>query len=199
MDNTTTFEVWKDIVGFEGRYEVSNLGRVRSLERIVTYGDRFHTIDGKIKKQTLKKRKIKGSYTYADDGYLIVSLYKNNKGNLRYVHRLVAESFIPNTENKDTVNHIDGNKKNNILENLEWATHKENINHAIETGLSTLEHLGTLKNEQSVTVKKYDLKMNFIAEYPSMRAAERINDMANGSVSKAIKKGWQSNGYYWKL
>lgn len=103
-------EVWKDVVGYEGLYEVSNLGRIRR--------------DGRIKKPHVDH-----------GGYETVCLYKSSKGKWFKVHRVVASAFKPNPENKRTVNHIDGNKQNNRVENLEWATHSENIVHANETGL----------------------------------------------------------------
>ena len=123
-------EIWKDIVGFNG-YEVSNLGRVRS----------FHK-GGRILSPGLVS------------GYLQVNLYCGGKRNQMYVHRLVAETFIPNPESKSEVNHIDGNKSNNRVENLEWATPSENAQHAHDTGLLTFSqgedhHNAKLTNEQA--------------------------------------------------
>lgn len=103
-------ERWRDIPGYEGLYQVSSLGNVRRGERI----KKPHTDHG---------------------GYLTVWLSKNAKMKCLKVHRLVAQAFIPNPDDKRTVNHIDGNKKNNGVENLEWATHSENIIHANKTGL----------------------------------------------------------------
>lgn len=113
-------EIWKDIKDYEGIYQVSNLGRVKSLKR-VTGGDR----NRRLKEIIFKQHKLK-------DGYLGVILYKNNiKKNFR-VHRLVAEAFIVNPANKSDVNHIDGVKDNNIASNLEWNNRQENITHAKE-------------------------------------------------------------------
>ena len=103
-------EIWKDIEGYEGLYQISNLGRVRSLARATT--------SGKVLKQ-MKKH-----------GYMNVCFSKNNVDKYFRVHRLVALAFIPNPENKPTVNHIDGNKANNNVSNLEWATHSENETHS---------------------------------------------------------------------
>lgn len=108
---------WRPIKGFEGLYEVSNLGQVKSLN----YN---RTKEAKILRLCKNK-----------DGYLCVHLHKNGKGYAKKVHRLVTAAFIPNPEGKTEVNHIDGNKTNNRVENLEWATHSENMHHAWETGL----------------------------------------------------------------
>ena len=105
-------EVWKEIEGYEGMYSVSTPGNVYSIR------------SGKL----LKPNKDHG-------GYLYVSLFNHCKQKCAKIHRLVAEAFIKNPETKRTVNHIDGNKENNCVENLEWATHSENIIHANKSGL----------------------------------------------------------------
>ena len=103
-------EAWKDSEGYEGLYQVSSLGRVRSLPRASTAG--------KVLVMPIK------------NGYPTVCLSKNNEKKTRQVHRLVAEAFISNTQGKTEVNHIDGNKTNNAIENLEWVTRSENESHA---------------------------------------------------------------------
>lgn len=113
-------EIWKDIRGFPN-YEISNKGRVRSWNN-----NRY----GRGENFKFLKPGLSG------DNYFTVSLRKNNKGNTKYIHRLVAEAFIPNPDNKPEVNHKDGNKKNNILTNLEWSTYSENLNHAYNNGLN---------------------------------------------------------------
>lgn len=109
-------EQWRDILGYEGLYQVSTSGNIKSLRN---------------KGMILKPHEDKG-------GYLTVCLYWKCKYKCYKVHRLVATAFIENPENKRTVNHKDGNKKNNSVENLEWATHSENIIHAHATGLRTV-------------------------------------------------------------
>lgn len=109
-------EVWKDIDGYEGLYQVSNLGRVRSLDRYDLY-KRFHRGVVLIPKQE------------RPDRYLTVSLWKNGKHSLRYVHRLVASEFIENNNNLPEVNHIDENKTNNTVSNLEWCDRAYNANY----------------------------------------------------------------------
>lgn len=103
-------EIWKDIKGYEDIYQISNLGRVKSVET-----DRI----------------LKGCKT--SNGYLIVSLYKNSVMSTKKIHRLVADAFIQNPENKPQVNHIDENKTHNMVSNLEWMTAKENSNHGTRT------------------------------------------------------------------
>jgi hypothetical protein len=122
MENTE--EIWKDIDGYIGYYQVSNLGKVRSLDRIIKYKNN--------KVQLLKGRILKHSF---DSQYPTVGLHLNNVVGTRQIHRLVAIAFLENPLNKPQVNHINGVKNDNRLENLEWVTHQENNIHARETGL----------------------------------------------------------------
>ena len=118
-------EIWKDIEEFEGIYQVSNLGRVRSVDRMIIY-------------RTGAKRLTKGttlSISQNKLGYLQVSLHKEDKMYSRRVHRLVAKAFIPNPNNYKEINHIDGIKENNCVDNLEWCDRTYNIKHAIDNGL----------------------------------------------------------------
>lgn len=117
-------EKWKDIKEYEGLYQISNLGRVKSLSRLQITGTSSYWS----KERILKPRLLKG-------GYLEVSLCKNSKLYYFRIHRLVAIHFIDNTEQKPQVNHLDGCKINNIVTNLEWCTRSENIIHACKTGL----------------------------------------------------------------
>lgn len=118
-------EIWKDIEGYEGLYQVSNLGRVKSLDRKRWNGKVY----GKWKGRFITIRKdVKG--------YCTVKLNKNGKGKTKLVHRLVAESFIKKEREEYEVNHIDGNKCNNNVDNLEWCSHSYNAKHAWDTGLN---------------------------------------------------------------
>lgn len=110
-------ELFKEIPFFEGRYEISNMGRIRSRAK-----------KGKLHFLALR---------IDTDGYNEVCLWLNRKVHYKKVHRLVAEAFIPNHENKPQVNHIDANKKNNIVSNLEWATPQEDANHRVKNGLQS--------------------------------------------------------------
>ena len=135
-------EIWKDIEGYEGLYQVSNLGRVKSLEKI--RGVQFQ------KEKILIPQTIKG-------GYLRIGLSKNGKSTKFLIHRLVAEAFIPK---HFTVNHKDGNKTNNSLDNLEWVSQKENNIHAYQTGLKPhgTQRKDAKLNEQQIK----EIRSNYI-------------------------------------
>ena len=130
-------EVWVDIDGYEGRYQVSSAGRVMTVERFKT--------DGRFQPAKLRKTE------FDKDGYEFVILFKDGKYKRHSVHVLVATAFIPNPEKKPQVNHLDGNKRNNDVSNLEWVTGSENIRHAIRTGLSTFK-----KGDNNSTCKLKD-------------------------------------------
>lgn len=113
-------EIWKDIEDYEGLYQVSNFGRIKSLKR---------TVMRRNNRQYTEKEKILNQYNNKK-GYKYVCLCKEGKAKSIKTHRLVAETFIPNIFNKEQVNHIDYDKANNIVTNLEWVTNKENYEHA---------------------------------------------------------------------
>ena len=118
-------EIWKDIKGYEGLYQVSNLGRIKSLDRIIVYPNNMSSrfFKSKIQKPCLNS-----------NGYLFCDLYKNSNRKRFYIHRLVLTSFIGLEKGKD-VNHINGIKTDNKLSNLEWLTRSENMKHAFKIGL----------------------------------------------------------------
>ena len=183
-------EVWKDIAGYEGLYQVSNMGRVKSLERFVQNHGKMQHHPEQVKEPSEKKRKDRRQ------GYLGLILYKNNIGKNCYVHRLVAMAFIPNPGNKETVNHKNGNKHDNRACNLEWNTYKENNEHAYTTGLNDCNHRRNCKG--STPVSQYDEDMNLIKTYPSMREAERQTGIDCAAISLGVIKGWKYGGYIWK-
>jgi hypothetical protein len=178
-------EIWKDIQGYEGLYQVSNLGRVKSLERWVQNHGKMQHHPEKIKEPSRKEK-----------GYRTTQLYKEGKVQNVYVHRLVAEAFVANPDGKETVNHINGNKDDNRAENLEWNTYTENNNHAYKTGLNDETHRRNRKG--SFLVEQYDENMNLIKTYPSIREAERQTGIDSRSISLGIRKGWKYGGFVWK-
>lgn len=120
MGTETYTEEWRDVIGFEGLYQVSNLGRVKGLDRLVDTN--INNVDKRISKGKLLKPQ------FNNKGYKRVNLCKNGTFKSVFVHRLVAEAFIPNPNNYPVVNHKDENKQNNCVENLEWCTQKYNMN-----------------------------------------------------------------------
>lgn len=168
-------EIWKDVKGYEKLYSVSNEGRVKNK------------YTGKILKPSNDK-----------DGYLLLGLRQNKKTNMKRVHRLVAEAFINNDEHKPQVNHIDGNKINNCVNNLEWCTDMENKHHAYKTGLySGKKRSGYISKGK--TVEQYDISGVLIAQWRCIREASKNLKIDGSSISKAcIGKLKTAGGYVWK-
>ncbi len=170
-------EIWKDVKGYEGLYQVSNLGRVRSLDRLDSLGRK---LEGKIRKPS------KDRYEY-----LKVVLCRNNIQKTYRVHRLIAEAFLPNPENKPQVNHINEIKGDNRVENLEWMTCKENINYG--------SHNERSAKTKSVPVRQYDLQWNLIATYESASEAERQTGIHQGNISATcLSKRRTAGGFRWR-
>jgi hypothetical protein len=140
----TQEENWKPIVGYEGAYEVSDLGRVRSLERVVMAVNRW----GSSTPRRVGGRLLRG--TDNGRGYLCVQLCDGGQRAPQLVHRLVAEAFVPTYEGRHFVNHKDGVKTNNAAANLEWVTRSENMLHAHETGLAESVKMAVVGTNASV-------------------------------------------------
>lgn len=121
-------EIWKDIEGYEGYYQVSSHGKVRSMEREVP--------DPRIKSGVKKVSSRVMKPGVHNRGYLKVSLRKGGAKQMLYIHRLVGSAFLERDEHRTTINHLDGDKTNNHVSNLEWLSHLDNVRHARETGLA---------------------------------------------------------------
>jgi hypothetical protein len=181
-------EIWKDINGYDGVYQVSNYGRVRSNGTAVN----MTSVKGKRYTVFTKKRILTQSHTV--EGYLVVGLTKNGISKQYKVHRLIAEAFIQNPKNKSTINHINGIKDDNRIENLEWCTSKENTQHAHATGLCGI-------NGRSKQVARIDEYGNTVEVFESaLQAAKAIGHYSSASnLSKVCRQGrgmWQ--GMKWK-
>jgi hypothetical protein len=180
-------EIWKDIVGYEGLYQVSNFGYVKSLERKVPF---YSGYQKRILKKRIKERILK---TTICNDYKSVSLLKNGVQKTYFVHRLVAQAFISNPENKPQVNHIDGNKSNNCVENLEWCTSQENNIHAWENELN--------KPHNERKINQYDMNGNFIKTWKSITEYLKENNkkIKSSSITNCCKGRYKSAyGYIWK-
>ncbi len=156
-------EVWKDIDGYEGEYQVSNLGRVRSLKSSIV----------------LKPM-------VATNGYLVVCLWKDNVQRKYCIHRLVALAFIPNPENLSDVNHIDEDKKNNVVSNLEWCTHLYNMNYGNVRKLISERNKGKkLSDEHKKKVGDYSAKCRWIND------GVKEHFMLKEQIPEFIESGWK--------
>lgn len=172
-------EIWKDIQGYEGLYQVSNLGKVKSL----TYSNQYKRID--------KVKMLKLSIDHK--GYIYVGIgYKPRK--TCKVHRLVAQAFIPNPNNYSQVNHIDGNKQNNCISNLEWCDNDFNMNHAKINGL-----LDKRTNNNKKPIKQYNLDGEFIARWDSAEDAYRKLNICSSHIRDCCRgERKTAGGYIWR-
>lgn len=171
-------EIWKDIAGYEGLYQINNYGDVKSLN----YGN-------------TKKEKILKPHN--NDGYYDVTLYKHGKHKQYKIHRLVAQNFIPNPKNKPQVNHKDGNKINNNVNNLEWVTNSENIKHAFKTNLHK-KYYGSDHNNAK-KIKQYTLEGKFIKEWGSIVEASIYYKTTKENIFSCLKhKSKTAKGYKWE-
>lgn len=191
-------EIWKPVKGYEGMYEVSNMGNVRSVDRYVTNGNRCCLLKGKPKK----------TY-FISTGYLSTDLYKNGQGTHYLVHRLVAETFIPNPNDLPFIDHINTIRDDNRVENLRWCTCKENMNNPL-----TREHINIkirskeVQEKRLATVRKKqschcEIPVYYIDEdgskisFKSMMEAQRQTNVHHFSISLSIAKKRPISGRQW--
>lgn len=176
-------EIWKDIEGFEQIYQISNLGNLKSFKK-----DK----KGKI----LKHNNKNGDY------FAVVLEYKEKVKYTR-IHRLVAQAFIPNPNNYNEINHIDGNKQNNRIDNLEWCTRKQNFEHAKKTGLWEYN-----KPYKCKKIKQYTLENEFLNEYENANHASRKTGVCARNILQVASKtpfndkGFvrkQAGGFIWRF
>lgn len=192
-------EVWKDIKGYEGLYQVSTFGRVKSLSRIVndSIGRTIH-----------KEGRILSSRISSQTGYPVINLLKDGLHKTLNVHRLVAEAFIPNPNNYPCINHKDESRDNNHVDNLEWCTYGYNNTYgtAVERRNKSLSdyystHTVIGHDSPATPVIQYSLKGEFIREYKSINEAERVSGLKNSSGISACCNGKLKTayGFVWRF
>ncbi|WP_277030253.1 NUMOD4 domain-containing protein [Turicimonas muris] len=200
-------EEWRDVVGYEGLYQVSNLGRVKSLEKVVSNGRGWRLIKEKIRKPCRAGKHRQ---------YLCVALHKERVGQQLYVHRLVATAFLENPEDKPCVDHIDCNPENNCVTNLRWVTFEEN-SHNPETYRKTYKNGALMKarghsEEQkkrwsiqrkgkipkNCTSKKPVRNADTGEVFESAKAAGVSINRKGSVVTSAIRRKGTSGGYRWE-
>lgn len=185
-------EIWKPIAGYEGLYEVSNLGRVKSIERYTEYKNCKSTHRIGIKSK-VNGRVVKGLICC---GYHYVGLAKEGVRKNYRVHRLVAMTFIPNPNNLPIINHKDENRLNNSVDNLEWCTQKYNANY----GNARKKLSESLTKNRGVKVVQKNREGQVIAEYKSIIEASRATGIPDENINKVVHKKYdkQRNGKYYK-
>jgi len=166
---------WKDIPGYEGYYQASIYGKIRSVYRMVEF-----RISGRVQQSYMKGRIL--AENIRKDNYVEVILSVNGISKNLSVHRLVAQTFLPNPENKPQVNHIDGNTQNNNINNLEWATPSENMTHAKDTGLWDPKKCGEISRKLT-GIKVRSITDNIL--FDSLKSAGKYNGMDAESVKES--------------
>lgn len=193
-------EIWRDIEGYEGLYQVSNFGNVKSLQ----FGPKNHP---GIHSQPRTLRIAKSS-----TGYTHVQLYKEGKSSTILVHKLVAKAFVPNPLAKPEVNHIDANRANNKAENLEWVTHKENLQYAVKIGNRKPPRKSTIENgiAGNGTARKDSIKRNkkpvlqytpdgkFVKKWDSIAEIEKFYNCNRTGIANCLSgKNKTSFNFVW--
>ena len=178
-------EEWRDIEGYEGYYQISNMGRVKSLERTVRCNRGYRIVPEKIMKA--------GENDY---GYLRVELYKEGSKEQPLVHVLVATAFLDNADNLPEVNHKDENPKNNCVENLEWCNRSYNVNYG--TRNKKVSEKMTNNPKLSKSILGINKISGLIVDFPSIMEASRQTGIDQGNITRCCKGKLKSaGGYYW--
>lgn len=193
-------EIWKDIAGYEGLYQISNFGTIKSLSREFYQPDRFGSI---YKNRTRNKILINN---LSKKGYWCISLTKNAQRKQFYVHRLIANAFIPKVEGKNYINHINGIKTDNRIENLEWCTISENNTHYWRVLKKRPKREGKKLHTNYCSRACIRISQNGeIKKYKCVKEAEIENKIASSSIiavcKKAIRQGYErktAGGYKWE-
>lgn len=177
-------EVWKDIKGYEGLYEVSNLGRVRRCDAEIERKNRWNG-----KTNLVWKGHIVKTHTSRRSGYTSVGLCKDGVHSVIRLHRVVAQAFLDNPDNLPQINHKDGNKTNNAVSNLEWCTASYNQLHAYKTGLN--------HGWKSKPVEQYTKDGVFIKSWPDAITAEKTLGIHNiTACCRGVRNS--AGGYSWR-
>ena len=187
-------EIWKDIKGYECLYQISSEGRVRSLDRtIIRSNGKSQTFKGRV----MKLQEDNGGYVCV----LLSNTTKEKKRKMYHIHRLVAEAFIPNNDNKPCIDHINTIRTDNRVENLRWCTHKENNNNPLtkEKKPKEFPQLRGKAHHNSKPIIQYSKEGIFIKEWGSSLQIEREIGICNSSIRSCCKgKQHTAGGYKWK-
>ena len=179
-------EIWKAIEGYEGKYEVSNLGRVRSLDQQLPFTTRWGTIAYRLAKgKMLTARKIHG-------GYLGVLFKVQGHTEMKLVHRLVAKAFVPNPQDLETVNHIDEDKTNNRADNLEWMSRADNVRY----GTGSQRKRTPMRKVEQLTVDG-----QHVAYFDSIKEASEATGVQTRHIGGCCRNEYgakTAGGYRWK-
>lgn len=182
---TNQEEIWKDIPGYKGKYQVSNTGKIKTNQEFIKA---FYS------KKRMKSNILKQSNRL---GYMVVSLNDGNKAKQYSVHRIIAFAFIENPENKPFINHKNGNKSDNRLDNLEWVTAKENSIHSVRVLKNNFNKKGS-KNPQSKTIYQYNKMGGLVRIWGSIREAAR-NGYVQSGITFCLKEPYRTHkGYLWR-